>query len=139
MAITAEQVRLVSESYERISRSPRSYSELFYHKLFLQHPFVRALFPDDMSHQILVFERTIDALVENVAVLERLRPTLSMLAQRHVGYGVQASHYAAVGAVLIDTFGQLLEECFTTDIRTAWEAVYTETAGVMISEAYPAP
>lgn len=135
MSLTADQVRLVTESYALIRCSPRPYSELFYHRLFLGHPFVRALFPDDMTHQISVFEKTIDVLVHNVVDIARLRPTLAQLARQHVGYGVKASQYAAVGDALIETFAEILGRRFTPDVRAAWEAVYAETAGVMISEA----
>jgi nitric oxide dioxygenase len=137
VSLTTDQVRLVTQSYALIARSPRAYSELFYHRLLQNHPFARALFPDDMAHQIVIFAKTIDVLVENLANLDRLRPTLSDLARRHVKYGVRADHYSAIGAVLIDTFADILEIGFTPDTRRAWETVYAETAGVMIADAYP--
>ena len=90
MSLTMEQVQLVTQSYALIARSPRSYSELFYHRLLLDHPFARALFPDDMTHQIVIFAKTMDVLIENVESLDSLRPTLSDLAKRHVQYGVRA-------------------------------------------------
>lgn len=139
MSLTTEQVQLVTQSYALIARSPRSYSELFYHRLLLDYPFARALFPDDMTHQIDVFAKTIDVLIENVASLDRLSPTLSDLAKRHVKYGVRAYHYAVVGTVLINTFEEILGIYFTADIRQAWEAVYGETASTMIAEAYCEP
>lgn len=137
VSLTAAQVRLVRETYTVIGGSPDRYSELFYHRLLLNHPFARALFPDDMTHQIAVFEKTIDVLVENIHEIARLRPKLSALAKQHVKYGVQAYQYQAVGTVLIETFAEMLGPRFTVDARQAWEAVYAETAGVMISEAYP--
>ncbi len=137
MALTADQVRLVTESYALIGRAPPPYAELFYHRLLLEHPFARALFPDEMTHQIFIFEKTIDVLVENIGDLAAMRPTLAALARQHVGYGVRAHHYAAVGTVLIDTFAAILGPRFTVQAREAWEAVYAETAGVMIAEAYP--
>lgn len=139
MSLTMEQVQLVTQSYALIARSPRSYSELFYHRLLLDHPFARALFPDDMTHQIVIFAKTMDVLVQNVANIDSLRPTLSDLAKRHVKYGVRAYQYAAVGKVLIDTFEEILGIGFTPDIRQAWEAVYREAAGAMIADAYCDP
>lgn len=137
MALTAEQVQLVRDSYALIRHHAEPYSVLFYHQLFLQHPFVRALFPDDMSHQINVFKKTIDVLVDNIADLARFHPALSALAKKHVQYGVETYQYAAVGSVLIDTFAQILEARFTSEDRQAWEAVYRETAAIMISESAP--
>ncbi len=137
MSLTADQVRLVTESYVLIGRSPRPYSELFYHRLLLDHPFARALFPDDLRHQAFVFEKTIAILVREVGNIAGLRPTLADLARKHVGYGVRPYQYEAVGAVLIATFSEILRSRFTPEIREAWETVYAETAGVMIAEAYP--
>lgn len=139
VSLTADQVRLVTESYALIGRSSRPYAELFYHRLLLDHPFARALFPDDLRHQAFVFEKTIDILVKDVGDIAHLRPTLSALARQHVGYGVRAYQYEAVGSVLIDTFSEILGSRFTPDVRAAWEAVYAETASVMIAEAYPEP
>ncbi len=137
MSLTAEQVRLVRQSYAWIVASPHSYSQLFYHRLFLEHPFARALFPDDITHQIVVFAKTIDALIDNVVDIEQLAPSLSLLAKRHVQYGVKAYQYAAVGTVLMETFEEILGSGFTFEVRQAWEVVYAETAGFMIVEAYP--
>lgn len=137
MSLSGEQVRLVKESYRLILSRQRSYSALFYHRLLERHPFVRALFPDDMTHQIEIFRQTIDALVDQVDDLSALQPMLASLACRHVRYGVRPDHYAAVGAVLIDVFEELLAKRFNLAARQAWEAVYAATAGVMIRAAYP--
>lgn len=137
MPLTMEQARLARRSYAQIASSPDPYSERFYYRLLLNHPFARALFPDDMTHQIFVFSKTIDVLADNIEDLERLRPTLTDLAKKHVKYGVRAYQYAAVGTVLIDTFAEFLGDDFTPEARQAWELVYAETAGVMISAAYP--
>ncbi|MEG3085055.1 globin domain-containing protein [Sphingomonas sp. PB2P12] len=126
----------MTDSYTLIGHSSRPYAELFYHRLLLDHPFARALFSDDLGHQAFVFEKTIEILVKNVVDIERLRPDLSDLAKKHVGYGVLPYQYEAVGAVLIETFSAILGSRFTPEVRTAWEAVYAETAGVMIAEAY---
>jgi nitric oxide dioxygenase len=135
MSLTVDQIRLVTESYELIRLSLRPYAELFYHRLLLDHPFARAVFPDDMTNQIAVFSKTIDALVANVGDIVNLKPFLSDLGKKHVKYGVKAYQYEAVGTVLIDTFADILGERFTPATRQAWETVYSETAGVMISAA----
>ena len=135
MALTPEQVQLVKDSYSLICKHSEPYSILFYHQLFLKHPFVRALFPDELTHQTSVFKKTIDVLVENIADLARMRPTLATLARQHVQYGVDTYQYAIVGAVLIDTFAEILETRFTSEARKAWEALYAETAAIMISES----
>lgn len=136
MSLTVDQIRLVTESYELIRLSPRPYSEIFYYRLLLDYPFARALFPDDMANQVAVFSNTIDALVSNIADIAKLGPFLSDLGRKHVKYGVKNYQYEVVGNVLINTFAAILGERFTPATRQAWEAVYGETAGIMISASY---
>lgn len=137
MSLTTAQARLINESYALVLQRPCRYSELFYHRLFIEHPFARALFPDDITHQIAVFAKTIDALIDNISTMDRLGPTLADLAVRHAKYGVQPHHYEMVGAVLINTIEELLGTAFTPEARRAWEALYLQTAVIMIDEAYP--
>ncbi len=138
MRLSSGDAGRVQSSYAEIRHRPNSFAGLFYHRLLDRHPFARALFPDDMEHQIEVFQRTVDTLVEQLDDLPSLEPTLVNLARRHVLYGVEAKHYAYVGEVLIDTFAELLGDTFDPDTKAAWEALYTATAGVMIAAAYPA-
>lgn len=119
MSLTVDQIRLVTESYELIRLSPRPYSEIFYYHLLLDHPFARALFPDDMAHQVAVFSRTIDALVANINDIQTISPFLSDLGKKHVKYGVKAYQYEEVGTVLIDTFAGISGESFTPATRQA--------------------
>ena len=136
MSLTASQIQIITDSYALIRREPVSYSKTFYYRLLHEHPFTRVLFPDDLSRQVEAFRQTVDALVEQIDNLPMLRPTLAALAKRHVEYGVKVQHYEIVGAVLIDSFGEILADRFTPAMRNAWEALYAATAGVMVSEAY---
>lgn len=137
MCLTGEQTDLISRNYALIRQHERSYSSLFYHRLLHRYPFTRTLFPDDMGHQADVFRETLDALIESVGDMDRQLPRLTELARRHVGYGVEARQYPAVGEVLIDSFGEMLGDRFTPAMRQAWGALYDLVASAMIRSAYP--
>jgi methyl-accepting chemotaxis protein-1 (serine sensor receptor) len=65
----------------------------------------------------------------------RLEPLLRNLGRRHVGYGVRAEHYAAVGSALLWTLDRALGPAFTRETREAWTAVYGVIAETMQSAA----
>ena len=54
------------------------------------------------------------------------------LGRRHVGYGVQDSHYDTVGAALLKTLEQGLGDAFTPPVKAAWAEVYNIMAGIMM-------
>ncbi|TPG06572.1 globin domain-containing protein [Sphingomonas oligophenolica] len=137
MYISASQGQTIVDSYDLIRAHEVNYSQIFYDRLLHDHPFARALFPDDMTHQVNVFREMIDALVSQIDDLSALQPSLTDLAKRHVAYGVKAWHYEVVGEGLIGCFSDVLADRFTTAMREAWEALYSATAGAMIAEAYP--
>jgi hemoglobin-like flavoprotein len=62
---------------------------------------------------------------------ERLLPAVRLLGQRHVGYGVQSSHYQTVGEALLWTLGQGLGDKFTPAVEEAWTAAYLLLAATM--------
>jgi len=53
------------------------------------------------------------------------------LGRQHVNYGVQEEHYDTVGAALLWTLEQGLQEEFTTEVKEAWTTVYGLLAQTM--------
>ena len=71
--------------------------------------------------------------------VDELKPALESLGQRHVGYGVQDSHYATVVAALLWTLEQALKTDYTSETHEAWTAVYTFISETMKgAERHPA-
>ena len=79
---------------------------------------------------------TLSVVVSGLANLDAILPAASALAKRHVSYGVEASHYAPVGAALLWTLEKGLGSAWTLELAAAWTAVYTTLSGFMIGEAY---
>jgi nitric oxide dioxygenase len=79
---------------------------------------------------------TLTIVVRGLTRLDVLLPSVQMLGQRHVAYGVTDEHYATVGAALIWTLQQGLGETFTPDVEAAWVAAYTLLADAMQAAAY---
>ena len=75
--------------------------------------------------------------------LQMLGPDIELLTEinhdlgkRHVRYGVTKEMYEFMGEALIFTLDKMLGKAFTPDIKDAWEHIYAELSGDIIS-AYP--
>jgi nitric oxide dioxygenase len=135
--LNAGEIDLVRTSYSlALARSP-AFAETFYHRLFEAHPFVRAIFPDEMVVQERALTATLAIVVAGLDDLGPMLPIVHDLARRHVGYGVRADQYPIIGEVLIGTFGEVLGARFTPAMAAAWGRAYDAIAAEMIAAAYP--
>jgi len=122
----------VQSTWKQVSAIAPQAAALFYTNLFEADPSLKALFKGDMEEQGKRLMQMIGAAVGKLTDLDSLVPVLQSLGERHVGYGVQASHYATVGGALLKTLEQGLGAAFTPAVKAAWTEVYGVMADVMI-------
>jgi hemoglobin-like flavoprotein len=137
--MTPQEITLVRTSFAAVAPIATQAAAIFYDKLFAADPTLRTLFRGDMVAQ---GGRLMSMIGTAVALLDEpdvLIPELQKLGERHVDYGVQESHYATVGAALIDTLQAGLGDAFTSDVRAAWLAMYGLASSTMIAAARVAP
>ena len=103
----------------------------FYRRLFASAPELRPLFRGDMSAQRRKFMSTLSLVVESIDAPQRIAPTVAELGRRHVDYGVAPEHYAAVGAVLLETLTECLGEQADDATLDAWRKAYDLLATAM--------
>jgi hemoglobin-like flavoprotein len=135
--MTPEQVALVRTSWQHVLPIRDAAADLFYGRLFELAPDVRTLFRRDIHAQGQMLMATLNHVVEHLDRPDLLLPTARALAQRHVAYGVRASHYEPVGTALLWTLEQGLGAAFTPALREAWAQAYAALAGAMKAAAYP--
>jgi len=133
----ANTVKLVQESWQQVLPIAPQAGALFYKNLFEAAPQLRALFKGDLDQQAARLMQMINVAVSKLNEPEVLLPALQQLGQRHAGYGVDAVHYAPVGAALLKTLEQGLGEQFTPAARQAWTDVYGVMTQVMTAAAAP--
>lgn len=118
-------IQLVQESFNHVKPITDLAANLFYERLFELDGSLRPLFPSDLQEQKQKLMTTLAFAVAGLNSPEKILPAVQQLGRRHVGYGVQATHYDTVGAALLWTLGQGLGEQFTAEVEEAWTAVYT--------------
>jgi nitric oxide dioxygenase len=131
------QIDLVQQSFARASRVSAHVAATFYAELFAIEPGLRSLFKSDMIAQGEKLMSTLQVVVNGLNDPDTVLPTLRELALRHVGYGVEARHYALVGTALLRTLRHELGADFTPETRAAWAAAYQLIADAMRQAAYP--
>lgn len=137
--MTPHQIALVQMSFGKVERLGRSAADLFYGRLFDMAPYLRDMFPDDLTDQKRKLMAMLNTVVTNLSNLNGLMPAVRALGQRHAAYGVVDEHYALVGAALLWTLGKGLGEAFTPQVKDAWLGVYATLSRAMIEAAREVP
>ena len=135
MSLTAAQVTMVQESWEKCVPIADTAADLFYGKLFELDASLRALFPEDMSGQKQKLMMMITTAVRGLSDLAAIVPAVQELGKRHKGYRVTAEMYDTVGAALLWTLEQGLGEAWNEELKAAWATVYTLLADTMKAAA----
>jgi nitric oxide dioxygenase len=137
MTITARQISLIQESFEKVKPIADKAAEIFYNRLFYHDPSLRSLFKSDMKGQGRKLMSVLGVAVASLNDLNGLVPTLQKIAKQHVSYGVQVEDYTPVGNALLYALKQGLGPAFTPELRQAWIDLYQLVANVMREAAYP--
>ena len=134
--MSPEQIGLVRSTWEQVVPIADAAARLFYQRLFEAEPELRHLFAGtDMEQQRRKLMQVLSVAVAALDRLDALRPALEELGRRHVGYGVEDSHYDLVGGALLWTLEQGLGDGYTASVRDAWTAAYSTLATIMRAAA----
>ena len=136
MALSNNEIQLIRSSFRAVLLNSDNVADHFYRNLFEYAPETRALFTTDISRQGDMLMSKLSVIVLELHNMDTLAPMLEGLALRHVAYGVKREHYPVAGAVLLQTFEELLGDRFTPETRRAWEKAYGEMAELMTTTAY---
>jgi nitric oxide dioxygenase len=132
----ALQIELLESSFQALVPCGEAFVTAFYERLFTQFPQTRAFFAStDMKEQRKKLWGALALVIQNLRKPEVLASALRGLGQRHVGYGVLPEHYPIVGAVLLDTFADVLGERWTPTYHDAWADAYEAVCALMLEGA----
>jgi hemoglobin-like flavoprotein len=130
------QTELLENSFQAITPCGEAFVTAFYERLFTRFPQTRAFFTStDMKEQRKKLLGALALVIQNLRKPEVLTSALKGLGQRHVNYGVRPEHYPIVGAVLLDTFAELLGERWTPAYHDAWVQAYEAVSAIMLEGA----
>ena len=135
LPLSAQQKRLVRESFESVREYETSVVVLFYGRLFEIAPETRGLFTVDIREQSKKLMETLGTTVDALDRFEELSPALAELGRRHFSYGVQPGHYEKLRFALLWALGQALGLEFDRETRAAWDRLLSTISAVMLEAA----
>ena len=130
------QIELLETSFQALAPCGEAFVTAFYERLFTRFPQTRAFFAStDMKEQRKKLLGALALVIQNLRKPEVLTSALTGLGQRHVSYGVRPEHYPIVGAVLLETFADILGERWTPAYHDAWAEAYGVVCAIMLEGA----
>jgi nitric oxide dioxygenase len=134
--MTAYQVALVQQSFEKAAVLGDKVAEIFYAELFAIDPSLRTMFKGDMGEQRKKLLSALALVVRSLHEPEKILNPVKKLAVKHLDYGVQPEHYTSVGNALLRTLKKGLGSEFTPELCDAWVEAFRMLAKVMKEAAY---
>jgi len=129
--MTADQCRLICQTFDAVRDQARPLSLLFYGKLFELDPSARPLFHNDLALQGRKLVDTLETITQVLDRFDTVRPRLADLGRQHAGYGVRAEQYDTVTTALLWAIGQALGPDFDAAAREAWKSALVAISSAM--------
>jgi hemoglobin-like flavoprotein len=130
--MTPEQVDLIRKSFDEMWPMNRDIADLCYSRLFEVAPDARCLFPSDMERQRAKLMDMIAALVGALDQPALFQSLVAHSGRQHAKFGVQPSHYAAMGDALMWSLECKFGASFTPELRASWRALYAAVEAEML-------
>ena len=132
--MTTEQTMLVKNSWKKLRNvKAETIGDLFYTKLFFDHPGLRKVFPSQMNQQNKKLVDMLSYIVLKIDNFQAIKKDIQALAISHEKYGTKPEHYAMVGSALIWTLEKAIGKEWNRDLEEAWIACYSLIAQTMLT------
>ncbi len=126
-------IQVIKDSFDVVLGISEEVMIYFYQRLFEKYPDAQDLFENtNMEIQRDNLFSALLFIVDNIEKPKVVLPYLEKMGSRHVNYGVQESHYALVGDVLLETFAHFFKENWTPELKEQWLKAYALIAAYMI-------
>jgi len=123
------------KSFALLERHHELAALVFYQQLFQIDPTLRPMFRGDIEGQAVKLMNLLRTALALLETPDQLVPVLESLGARHVGYGVQAAHYATVREALVRMLKGVLGDQLTPEMFSAWEGLYEVVQQTMLQGA----
>ncbi len=130
-SMTAEQRRLVRDSFDLLRGMTGPVALLFYGKLFELDPSARRLFHIDLGLQGQKVMDMLSSIAGSLDDFESMPATLAELGRKHATYGVRPEQYEILTTALLWTLTQALGADFDARTSEAWKIALTAVSETM--------
>jgi Ran GTPase-activating protein (RanGAP) involved in mRNA processing and transport/hemoglobin-like flavoprotein len=127
-------ISLMETTFAAVSADGSRFADRFYQALFEAFPGVKPLFAHtSMSRQKQHLFSALALVIENLRRPDAVLRNLTELGKRHIGYGVNPSHYYAVSSTLLDVIRETLGNNWNDSVQEAWSDGLEAISRVMMN------
>lgn len=126
-------IAVVKATIPALAKHGTAIAGVMYRRLF-ENPDIAALFNtanQKNGAQVHALATAILAYARNIESLAALGPAVERIAQKHIGYAIEAEHYPYVAAALLGAIEEVLGEAATPEILSAWGEAYWFLAEIL--------
>lgn len=133
--LSAETLATVKSTAPLLAEQGKAITDLFYSKLFANHPELQHIF--NMANQVQgeqsrALAESVFMYASHIDALHELGPMVSRIAHKHASLHVAPEHYPIVGKYLLEAIGDHLQLDAGHPVLGAWGEAYAQLAGLFI-------
>lgn len=124
MDLTADEIRLIRETFALLNLISKTVAKQFYNSLFDLDPTLRAYFPADLTLQQMRLITTLQVVVETLDHPELFPQAVLRLVMEHRELQIEA--FVLFGQALLSTVQLALGRACTPAVYAAWARAYEQ-------------
>lgn len=133
--LSAETLATIKSTAPLLAEQGKAITDLFYTKLFKQHPELQHIF--NMANQVQgeqsrALAESVFMYATHIDALDKLGPMVSRIAHKHASLQVAPEHYPIVGKYLLEAIRDHLGLDTSHPVLEAWAEAYAQLAGIFI-------
>lgn len=134
--LSAETLATIKSTAPVLAEQGRAITDLFYSKLFAQHPELKHIFNmanQAQGEQSRALAESVFMYATHIDALQNLGPMVSRIAHKHASLQVAPEHYPIVGKYLLEAIRDHLGLADGHPVLGAWSEAYAQLAGIFIN------
>ena len=133
--LSAETLATIKSTAPLLAEQGRAITDLFYSKLFSQHPELQHIFNmanQAQGEQSRALAESVFLYASHIDALQNLGPMVRRIAHKHASLQVAPEHYPIVGKYLLEAIRDHLGLADDHPVLGAWSEAYAQLAGIFI-------
>jgi hemoglobin-like flavoprotein len=122
--LTAEEIKLIQDSFAKICDDSNITAKLLYDKLFEAQPEISKIFKGDIEEQEAKLMKMLKTVIGGLNNPHIIISAVQDLGKRHHEYGVLTAHYKSFKTALMYSLEMQLPGDWTDELKSAWGKLY---------------
>lgn len=131
--LSPQTIAIVKATVPALAEHGSAITGAMYRRLF-EDAEIAALFNtanQNNGAQVHALATAVLAYARNIENLAALSPAVERIAQKHIGYAIEAEHYPYVATALLGAIKEVLDDAATPEILGAWGEAYWFLADIL--------